>query len=416
MGNENSYAAVCAQVDEVGKRLDLKAGITELLKKPARELVVNFPVTMDGGDVEVFTGYRIQHNLARGPTKGGIRYHPDLTLDEVRVLAMLMTWKCAVVNVPFGGAKGGVKIDVRNYSITELERITRKYTQEISCIVGPKSDIPAPDMYTDAQTMAWIMDAYSMKEGYFVPEVVTGKPVEIGGSEGREEATSRGLMYALEEAARVIGLKLRDARIAIQGYGNVGYNAAKLLRDEAGCRIVAVSDSSGGIFNQDGLDPEGVLKHKMQTGTVVGYPGSTEISNEELFEIDCEVLIPAALGNVITSRNADKIRARIVAEGANGPTSAEADRILYDKGVMVIPDILANAGGVTVSYFEWVQGLQKFFWSMEEISERLRNAMYGAFRKVYNLSQKEKVDLRFAAYMIAIDKVVKAIRLRGIFP
>jgi len=416
MRNENPYIAICKQVEEVGERLGLETGIMESLKKPAQELIVNFPVTMDDGRIEVFTGYRIRHNLARGPTKGGIRYHPDLTLDEVRALAMLMTWKCAVVNVPFGGAKGGVKIDVRKYSRKELERITRRYTQEISEIIGPKRDIPAPDMYTDAQTMAWIMDTYSMKEGYSVPEVVTGKPVEVGGSKGREEATSRGLMYALEEAARVTGLRLRDARIAIQGYGNVGYHAAKLLKDEAGCRIIAVSDSRGGILNQEGLDPQDVLKHKRQTGTVVGYPGSTGISNEELLEIDCDVLIPAAIGNVITSDNADKIRAKIVAEGANGPTAPEADRILYEKGVVVVPDILANAGGVTVSYFEWVQGLQNFFWSLEEIRERLRQTMSGAFGRVYDLSQKEKVDQRFAAYMVAIDKVVRAIRIRGIFP
>jgi glutamate dehydrogenase (NAD(P)+) len=416
MDDGNPYRVVCDQVEEVGTYLEIDPDLIEILKKPTRELIVNFPVRMENGKLQVLTGYRVQHSLARGPTKGGIRYHPNLTLDEVRALAMLMTWKCALVGLPFGGAKGGVRINVKEYSERELERITRRYTQEISPMIGPKVDIPAPDMYTNAQTMAWIMDTYSMMRGYSIPEIVTGKPIEVGGSVGREEATSRGVLYTTEQAANVIGLRMKGAKVAIQGYGNVGYNAAKLFHDEAGSQIIAVSDTTGGIESKRGLDPVKVFEHKRRTGTVVGFPGSTTITNPELLELDCDILIPAAVENAITSKNADNIKARIVTEGANGPTTPDADKILYEKEVMVIPDILANSGGVTVSYFEWVQGLQQFFWSLTEVEKNQKEIMVEAFEKVHAICKSEGVDQRFAAYMVAMDEVVKTIQLRGIFP
>jgi glutamate dehydrogenase (NAD(P)+) len=416
MPYDNPYEVIKAQVDKVGAHLGIDKGIIEILKNPTKELTVNFPVKMDSGRIEVLTGYRVQHNLARGPTKGGIRYHPHVGIDEIRALSMLMTWKCAVVNLPYGGAKGGVRIDVKQYSKNELERVTRRFTEEISHMIGPKVDIPAPDMYTDPQIMAWIMDTYSMKHGYSIPEVVTGKPVEIGGSLGRDEATSRGLMDVVEEAAKVKGLKLKGAKVAIQGYGNVGWHAARLLNEEAGCDVIAVSDSTGGIMNKHGLDPRKVYEHKRRTGTVMEYPKAVCVSNEELLEMECDILVPAALENSITDKNADNIKAIIVAEGANGPTSPAADRILSEKGIMVIPDILANAGGVTVSYFEWVQGLQHFSWSLEEIKERLKGIMVQSFSKVFSTSQLEGVDMRWAAYIVAMKEVVKVIELRGIFP
>jgi glutamate dehydrogenase (NAD(P)+) len=416
MQYDNPYDAVKAQVDKIGTHLGIDKGIIELLKKPAKELTVNFPVKMDSGRIEILTGYRIQHNLARGPTKGGIRYHPNIGIDEIRALSMLMTWKCAVVNLPYGGAKGGVRIDVKQYSKNELERVTRRFTEEISHMIGPKVDIPAPDMYTDSQIMAWIMDTYSMKHGYSIPEVVTGKPIEIGGSLGRDVATSMGLMYVVEEAAKIKGLKLKGAKVAVQGYGNVGWHAARLLKEEAGCDVIAVSDSTGGIMNKHGLDPRKVYDHKRRTGTVMEYPKAVCVSNEELLEMECDILIPAALENSITEKNADNIKARIVAEGANGPTSPAADKILLEKDIMVIPDILANAGGVTVSYFEWVQGLQHLSWSLEEIKTRLKDIIVPAFSKVFSNSQSEGLDMRGAAYVVAMKEVVKVIELRGIFP
>lgn len=416
MMEHNPYEEVKAQVDKVGKYLDLDPGIIELLKKPEKELTVNFPVRMDKGNIEVFTGYRVQHNLSRGPTKGGIRYHPDVGIDEVRALAMLMTWKCAVVNLPYGGAKGGVRIDVKQYSNSELERVTRRFTQEISPFIGPQIDIPAPDMYTDAQTMSWIMDTYSMKHGYSIPDVVTGKPIELGGSAGREEATSRGLMYIVEEAGKVKGINPEGATVAIQGYGNVGWNAARILKEELGCKIIAVSDSTGGIFNKNGLDPTLVHEHKRRTGTVMDFGKAVCISNEKLLELDCDILVPAALGNVINEKNAENIKAKIVAEAANGPTTSAADRILCERDIMVLPDILANAGGVTVSYLEWVQGHIRYFWTIEEVKDSLKKILVSAFSRVLSHSRMEDLDMRAAAYVLAMSEVVRAIELRGIFP
>jgi glutamate dehydrogenase (NAD(P)+) len=396
--------------------LGLDRGIIDILKTPHRELGVNFPVKMDDGTIRIFSGYRVQHSSVRGPCKGGIRYHPKVTLDEVRALSMWMTWKCAVVGLPYGGAKGGVICDVKKMSKGELERMTRRYASEIAIIIGPQEDIPAPDVYTDSQTMAWIMDTYSMGVGHAVPGVVTGKPVEIGGSKGRDEATSRGVMYIAQESAKARGMNLKGAKVAVQGFGNVGWHAARLLHQEAGCTIIAVSDSQGGIYSPKGLDPLKVMDHKKATGAVKDYPGAKNISNEELLELECDILVPAALENVITMENASSIRAKIVIEGANGPTAPMADKILMDKGIMLVPDILANAGGVTVSYFEWVQDLQFFFWTLEQINERLKEIMTTAFARVHAISQEKKVDMRTAAYMVSLTEVARALELRGVFP
>ncbi len=413
--SENPYEIAQRQFDIAAKYLDLKAGIKAKLRLPKRELSVNFPVKMDDGSIQMFAGHRVQHSLARGPAKGGIRYHPDVTLDEVRALAMWMTWKCAVVGIPYGGAKGGVVCNPKVMSERELERLTRRYTSEISMFIGPESDIPAPDVNTTPQTMAWIMDTYSMTKGYSVPAVVTGKPIEIGGSLGRREATGRGVMFTTRDALQHLGMPIEGARVVVQGFGNVGAIGAQLLQ-ELGCTIIAVSDSQGGIYNPKGLDAVDVKRHKAETRTVVGYPGTDKITNEELLELDCDVLVPAALENEITRENADRIKARVISEGANGPTTPEADAILFDKGIFVIPDVLANAGGVTVSYFEWVQGLQSFFWSEEEVNENLEKIMVKAFQDVLTISQQKKVDMRIAAYILAIDRVSTATLLRGIYP
>ena len=410
------YQVAVGQVQRVGGMLGLDQGMIDLLSRPKRELTVNFPVTMDDGTIKVFTGFRVQHNFARGPCKGGIRYHPAVTLDEVRALAMWMTWKCATVGLPYGGAKGGVICDPKGMSPGELERMTRRYASEIMPIIGPHVDIPAPDMYTNAQVMAWIMDTYSMNVGYSVPGIVTGKPIPLGGSKGREEATSRGLMYCVREAMAVEGLKRAGATAVVQGFGNVGWNAARLLKDELGLTITALSDSSGAILDKAGLDPVSVYEHKQRTGSVLGYPGAMEISNEELLEMECTVLVPAAMENTITSANADRVKARIVAEGANGPTTPEADLVLDEKGIMLIPDILCNAGGVTVSYFEWVQDLQFHFWSNAQIRERLNETMTYAFARVYATAGAKEVDMRTAAYLLAVGEVVQATKLRGIYP
>ena len=412
----NPYETAKQQVDRVGKMLGLSQDVIELLKAPRRELGVNFPVKMDDGSMRIFKGYRVQHNFARGPLKGGVRFHPNVTIDEVRALSMWMTWKCAVVGIPFGGAKGGVICNPKELSRTELEKITRRYTNEIALIIGPQEDIPAPDVYTDAQTMAWMMDTYSMGVGHSVPGIVTGKPIELGGSKGREDATSRGVMYVAQEAARAKGLELKGARVAVQGFGNVGWNAARLMSHEAGCRIIAVSDSTGGIYSEKGFDPVAVYEHKKKTGSVKGFTGTKEITNEQLLELDCEVLVPAALENVIMKENASRVKAKIVVEGANGPTTPEADAILFKNGTMLVPDILANAGGVTVSYFEWVQDLQFFFWTTEQIQERLREIMTSSFKRVYDLSQAKRTDLRTAAYMLALGEVARAFELRGVYP
>ena len=400
----------------MGKLIDLDKGIIELMKKPKRLLTLNFPVKMDDGSVRIFTGYRVQHNNARGPHKGGIRYHPDVSLDEIKALSMWMTWKCAVVGIPFGGAKGGVICDTREMSEGEKERLTRRFTAELGVIISPTHDIPAPDMYTDAQTMAWIMDTYSMREGYSVPGVVTGKPIELGGSKGREEATSRGVMYVVEEGAEVLGMDLKGASVAVQGFGNVGWNASRLLEQEAGCKVVGVSDSRGGIYDPDGLDTLLVYQHKRRNGSVIGYEGAEDVTQDQLLALGVDVLVPAALENAIHSDNADDIKAKMVAEGANGPTTPAANDILFEKKKMVIPDILANAGGVTVSYFEWVQDLQFLFWTKEEIERRLKGIMVDAFHRVYDLSVSTGVDMRTAAYMIAMRDVARAIELRGLFP
>ncbi|MCL0074323.1 Glu/Leu/Phe/Val dehydrogenase [Dehalococcoidia bacterium] len=395
--------------------MNIDEGIQARLRKCERELVVNFPIRMDDGKVKIFTGFRIQHNDTRGPAKGGIRYHPDVTLDETRALAVWMTLKAAVVNIPYGGAKGGVICDPKIMSQGELERLTRRYASEISILIGPEKDIPAPDVGTNPQIMAWIMDTYSMNKGYSVLGVVTGKPLEIGGSKGRFEATGRGCMLSAGLAANHLGMGLKEATVAVQGFGNVGMAAAKLLAKE-GCRIIAVSDSRGGIYNPKGLDPESVLRHKTETGLVVGFQDSETVTNAELLELQCDILVPAALEDEICKANAPNIKAKLIIEGANGPTTAEADEILGDRGITVIPDVLANAGGVIVSYFEWVQGIQSFFWDEADVNEKLQYIMTKAFEEVMSISQHEKVDMRTAAYMLAIGRIAKAITLRGIYP
>lgn len=414
--HNNPYHVAISQVRLVGEILGLDGGMIELLSRPKRELTVNFPVPMDDGTIKIFTGYRVQHNSVRGPCKGGMRYHPEVTLDEIRALAMWMTWKCATVDIPYGGAKGGVICDPKKMSSGELERLTRRYVSELMPLIGPHTDIPGPDMYTDAQTMSWFMDTYSMNVGHSMPSIVTGKPISLGGSKGRDEATSRGLMYCVREAMDVSDIKRKEATVAIQGFGNVGWNAARLLKDELGLTIIALSDSSGGITKLSGLDPVSVHEHKRRTGSVQDYPGATNITNEELLETQCTVLVPAAMENAITSENADNIDALILAEGANGPSTLRADKILAEKGTLVIPDILCNAGGVTVSYFEWVQNLQFLYWSNVEIRERLNEIMTYAFSKVYTTAESKDVDMRTAAYLLSINEVVQATKLRGIYP
>jgi glutamate dehydrogenase (NAD(P)+) len=395
--------------------LQLEESMRQILSHCHRELTVNFPVEMDDGSVQVFTGHRVQHNSGPGPTKGGIRYHQSVTLAEVRALAMWMTWKCAVVNLPYGGAKGGVTVNPKLLSRNELQNLTRRYTADISFAIGPNQDIPAPDVNTNPQTMAWVMDTYSMNVGYSSPGVVTGKPLALGGSEGRFEATGRGCVYAIEEAAKSIGLDLSGARTVVQGFGNVGAVAAELM-DELGCAVVAVSDSSGAIYSPAGLDMRAVHAHKNRTGSVAGFPGADAVTNEELLELPCEVLIPAALECQLHAGNADNINARIVAEGANGPTMPEADAILYDRGILLLPDIYANAGGVTVSYFEWVQSMQWYPWTLEEVNLRLQTIMQNAFKAIHATAMEHGVNMRTAALVRAIDRVAEFTRLRGIFP
>ncbi len=411
----NIWAVAQAQFDLAADKLALDDGMRKVLRVPQRELTVNFPVTMDDGSVRVFTGHRVQHNVSRGPGKGGIRYHQDVSLDEVRALSMWMSWKCACVNIPFGGAKGGVVVDPKQLSTREVEGLTRRFTTEISPLIGPDRDIPAPDVNTNAQTMAWIMDTYSMHHGYTIAGVVTGKPIAIGGSLGRNEATARGVVFTLQRWARATNQSIEGARVAIQGFGNAGSIAATLLAAE-GATIVAVSDSTGGIYSAAGLDPARVGTWKQEQGTVVGYPAADAVTNAEILEVDCDILVPAALEGQITARNAANIKARVVAEAANGPTSPEADAILYDRGVFLIPDILCNAGGVTVSYFEWVQDMQSFFWTEERINESLREIMDRAFDAVYSMSQRQEVDMRTAAYMVAVARVADATTLRGLYP
>ena len=408
----NPYDAALEQLDRVAAKLNLDRGIHQILRQPKRILMVSVPVKMDDGRTEVFQGCRVQHNDARGPYKGGLRYHPELTLDEVKALAMWMTWKCAVLNLPYGGAKGGVCCNTKTMSIGELERLTRGYTSMILDIVGPYRDVPAPDMYTNEQTMAWIMDTYSKSKGYSVPESVTGKPVAIGGLEGRVEATARGVVETIKQAMIHLGKKLEGSSIAVQGFGNVGSNVAKLLH-QLGAKVIAVSDSSGGIYAATGLNLALVMSHKQKTGSVQGFEGSKDITNEELLELECDVLVPAAIESQITRHNAGRIRAKIIAEAANGPTLPEADEILLKSGSFVIPDILANAGGVTVSYFEWVQNLNREHWSEAEVDQRLEKRMADAFADVLKTSQKNSVDMRTAALMLGVGRVAEAIRILG---
>ncbi|RMG47478.1 MAG: Glu/Leu/Phe/Val dehydrogenase [Acidobacteria bacterium] len=411
----NPFQSALKQFNRAADILDLDDGLRKILSTPERCLTVAVPIKMDDGRIEVFIGHRVQHNTARGPAKGGIRYHPSVTLDEVKALASWMTWKCAVVGIPYGGAKGGIACDPKRMSRGELERLTRRYTAEISIIIGPEKDIPAPDVYTDAQTMAWIMDTYSMNRGYAVPGVVTGKPLAIGGSLGRHEATAQGCVFVIREAVKALNLPLDRARVVVQGYGNAGSIAARLLHEQ-GATIIAVSDSRGGILNSKGLDPMKVLAHKQETGSVVEYPGTEAVSNQELLELPCDILVLAALENQITAANAPRIRAKLIAEAANGPTTPEADDILHERGIFVLPDILANAGGVTVSYFEWVQNLQELWWDLEDVNERLEETMVRAFNNVYALHEEKNVDMRTAAYVLAVDRVAEALRLRGLFP
>ena len=411
----NPYRIAQIQFDIAAEYLKLDQGLRQILRTPKRVLEVSIPTKMDNGQVKVFSGYRVQHNVARGPAKGGIRYHPAVTLDEVKALAAWMTWKTATVNIPYGGGKGGVICDPKRMTKPELERMTRRYTSEILPVIGPEQDIPAPDMYTDSQTMAWIMDTYSMTKGYSTLGVVTGKPLSIGGSEGRNEATARGCLVAVEEACRVKKMSVRGASVAIQGFGNAGSLAAKLFAEKK-ARVIAISDSRGGVFNSRGIDPLKAMRYKERSGTVVGMPGTSRISNDELLTMKCDILIPAALENVITLNNADQIKAKIVAEAANGPTTPHADEVLARKGIMLLPDILANAGGVTVSYFEWVQDLQSFFWSEAEVNAKLESVMRRAFAEVHESARKHRTHMRTGAYCLAVGRVADATLVRGLFP
>jgi glutamate dehydrogenase/leucine dehydrogenase len=411
----NPFRIAMSQFDSAAELLRLEPDLREVLRRPRRALSLSLPVKMDNGRIHVFDGYRVQHNNARGPCKGGIRYHPNVSFDEVKALASWMTWKCATVNIPFGGAKGGIICDPRKMSKGELERLTRRYAYEISDFIGPDRDIPAPDVYTDSQIMAWIMDTYSMTHGASSPGVVTGKPIWLGGSEGRNEATARGCVFVARRACEVLGIDPKNATAAVQGFGNAGSIAARLLA-KSGMKIIAVSDSRGGILNRKGLDVPSLLAHKEKTGSVAGFSGAEKISSEAVLELEVDVLVPAALENQITRENAEQIRARIVAEAANGPTTPAADAVLHKKGTMVLPDILANAGGVTVSYFEWVQDLAEDFWEEGEVNRRLEKVMGKAFADVHRTAKGHSVDMRTGAYMLAIGRVAKATESRGIWP
>ena len=395
--------------------LNLDNSTREVLSNAKRQLIVSIPVKMDGGDVKVFEGYRVQHNIARGPAKGGIRYHPNVTLDEVKALAAWMTWKCATVGIPYGGGKGGVICDPKSLSTNELERLTRRYAFEIAPIIGPDRDIPAPDVYTDEQTMAWIMDTISMVRGHTELGVVTGKPISLGGSQGRSEATARGCLYTLREACRVKNMELKGARVAIHGFGNAGANIAHMVADD-GAKVVAICDSNTGLYAESGIDVREAIRYKQQNATLVGLPGAKEIECMDVLTVDCDILLPSALENAITLENVHDVKAKIIAELANGPTTPASDRILADKGVFLVPDILANAGGVTVSYYEWVQDQYSFFWSEKKINETLEQTMRTAFSAVYDTAQRYDTDMRTGGYILAVDRVAEATRVRGIFP
>lgn len=409
-----TFRLAVAQFDQAAEAMGLDPNLRERLKLPQRSLVVSLPVRMDDGRVEVFTGYRVQHDSSRGPSKGGVRYHPDVNLGEVAALAMWMTWKCALAGLPYGGAKGGVAVSPKHLSPAELQRLTRRYAAEIFPLIGPDKDVPAPDVGTDAQIMAWMMDTYSQQVGYAVPGVVTGKPLSIGGSLGREEATGRGVVYVTREVLRHLKLSIEDATVAIQGFGNVGSHTARIMQQQ-GARIIAVSDVNGGIYNNKGLDITALLRrdpgrplHETKLGDA--------LTNEELLQLDCTVLVPAALSEQVTAKNANSLRCRILSEGANGPTTLEADRILADKGIFVIPDILANSGGVIVSYFEWVQDLQRFFWNASDIQNRLQDIITSAFQRTLHFSSEHRVSMRMAALMSGIDQVAQAHLQRGLYP
>ena len=404
------------QLAVAAQYLELDEGLHQVLARPMRQLIVNFPVVLDNGEVMVFEGYRVQHNSSRGPTKGGIRYHPDVDVFETTALAMWMTWKCAVANIPFGGAKGSVKVDTKQFSRREIEKLTRRYVTEINMILGERSDIPAPDIGTNAQVMAWIMDTFSMQKGYTVPGVVTGKPVDLGGSLGRVEATGRGVVVVAEEAAKSLGMNFNGARVVVQGFGNVGATAAKIAAQN-GAVVVGISDALGGIYNPKGLPVDELInRYSGREGGIREYKDAEPVSNEQLLELDCDILIPAAIAAQITKENADKIKAKLIVEGANGPSTPEADHILSDKGVLVVPDILANAGGVIVSYFEWVQDLQNFFWEEDQVNERLTKIMRYSYAQVEASMKQHKTDMRTAALIIGVKRVADATIRRGIFP
>jgi glutamate dehydrogenase (NAD(P)+) len=412
----NPWEAQAARFDFAAQKLNLDEGLWKILRYPQREIIVHVPVAMDDGRIEVFTGFRVQHSIARGPAKGGVRYSPDVTLDEVRALASWMTWKCAVVNIPFGGAKGGIIVDPKKLTLSELEKLTRRYTAELIEFLGPEKDVPAPDMNTNEQTMAWMMDTYSMHMRQTVTAVVTGKPINIGGSRGRREATGRGVMINCDEALKRFNMRRENTRVIVQGFGNVGSNAAKLMRD-AGYRIIGIAEYNGGLFNSNGIDIDALLQFRDRNTNkgIVGFPGADATDPKELLITDCEILIPAATENVITSQNASEVKARIICEGANGPTTAAADDILADKKVFVIPDILANAGGVTASYFEWVQDRQGYFWKESAVNEQLEFILKEAFADVVHFSETHNVNNRIAAYMLAMSRVAHTIKLRGIY-
>ncbi|HJZ82802.1 MAG TPA: Glu/Leu/Phe/Val dehydrogenase [Pyrinomonadaceae bacterium] len=411
----NPFEIAKQQFDRAADYLELEESMRNVLRNAKRQLIVSIPVRMDGGETKVFEGYRVQHNIARGPAKGGIRYHPNVSLDEVKALASWMTWKCATVGIPYGGGKGGVVCDPKSLSMAELERLTRRYAFEIAPIIGPDRDIPAPDVYTDSQTMAWIMDTISMVHGHTELGVVTGKPLSLGGSQGRHEATARGALYALREASAVKGMSLKDARVAVQGFGNAGSIITKLVAMD-GAKVVAICDSKSGVYSESGIYVREALRHKEETGALRGLPGVKEIAPDDVLEVDCDILCPSALENSITLKNVGNVKAKIIAELANGPTTPGADRILEDNGVLLIPDILANAGGVTVSYYEWVQDQYSFFWSEDRINHTLEQTIGKAFREVHEKAEHYGTDLRTGAYILAVDRVAEATRVRGIFP
>jgi glutamate dehydrogenase (NAD(P)+) len=412
----NPFETALKQLDEAAKLIKLDDGLHQVLAHPKRVLTVSLPIRIDNGTIKVFTGFRSQHNDARGPYKGGIRYHPQVTIDEVKALSMWMTWKCAIAGIPYGGGKGGIVCNPKEMSETELERLTRRYAYAIADIIGPLTDIPAPDVYTGGREMAWIMDTYSaLKKNFVQPEIITGKPIAIGGSLGRNEATGRGLSFAVREAAKKLKINMKTATVAVQGFGNAGQFAAQLI-EEQGAKVIAVSDSQGGVFNKNGIQVGTLRKHKQKTGSVKGLSGAKPISNEDLLETECTILIPAALENQITKRNAGKINAKVVAEAANGPTTPDADDILYKNKILVIPDVLANGGGVTVSYFEWLQNLRREYWNENEVNERLDQNITKAFLDVYDIYEKYGINMRKASIVLAVNRVVEAIKIRGLWP